>query len=325
MSSFGGTGGTGGLRGTPENFEENENGLPNPFDENLDENEAENIEEEADMVIEESETTSVITNARQWYVLLEEDTSFFTRGDSFHAQFTPEQVQRNVGSKIEESGGYSVQSPIIQWLGGILETITLRARVFSHHSEDNSAQEKLDAFESLSVQDRNLGRPPIVSFFWGLMVPDGFPCLIESIGGIEYDKLRDDASLRGASLDITLKRFTQPFLEQLSVEEDQERTPTRIVKHGETYEMIAYQEYGDPMFGVLLRRMNTRSYFDPNAPSSIADLKSGDRIKIFPKKDLIHASIRPQSHILRLGKHSAAARNTIFRKRGRKVGVFPRR
>ena len=264
-------------------------------------------------------------SVRQWYMIVQEDTSLMTRGHRIVGQFTPQQITQNIGANIPEAGGYGRNSPIIQWIGGQLRTFTFQARLFSRHRDDSTAEQKLQELEYLMEAHPGLGRPPLVTFFWGIAIPDGFPCFVESLGGINYDEIRPDGSLRGVTLSITLKRWKQ-FRFELVVPNRAESTPVHVVAHGETYEMIAYHHYGDPLLGVLLRQMNSRSPMVKRAPRSMADLSPGEEVKIYPVRDMRRLSIRPQCHVLRTNTRvTADNRRYFFELRSTEIAPLPRR
>jgi len=309
----------------PSPFED-ENTLPSPFDEDLDRN---NIRDP-------------IRSVKQWYFIVQEDCANFARGSRIASQFTPQQVQRNLGENIVEGGGFSRESPIIQWVGGILESFTFEARFFSEHSEDNTAAEKLEQLELLRKRDSTLGRPPLLAFFWGIAIPDGFPCLLDSLGTISYDEIRDDGSIRGFTCQITIKRFTEYQIETTPVSQSNqelvqrhgryamayspERTPVYVAKHGDTYESIAQWRYGDPLLGVLLRQMNGRAPMVKNAPTGAADLKPGEEVKLYAINELQREKIQPLCHVLKSNNRLALEnRRRFFELRSTIRAVLPRR
>jgi hypothetical protein len=266
-----------------------------------------------------------IRDVKQWYMIAQEDSPGMSRGYRVTGQFTPQQITQNIGADIAEAGGYSRLSPIIQWVGGKLRTFTFQARLFSGHRDDHTAAEKLAELEYLTEPHGDLGRPPLMTFFWGIAIRDGFSCFVESLGGIRYDEIRDDGSLRGVTLSITLKKWS-PFRFEQVVTNQGEQTPTHIVKHGETYEMIAHREYGDPMLGVLLRQMNPRYPMTKKAPKGVADLQPGEEVKIYPIRDLRRKPIRPECHVLKTNNRIAADnRRYFFELRSSEIGTIPRR
>jgi len=272
-----------------------------------------------------SRSSNRVQDVRQWYMVVAETTAFVSEGARITGQFTPQQVSQNISSNIVESGGFSRASPIIQWVGGQTRTFTFQARLFSLHRDDNTAEEKLQELEFLMEPTLTLKRPPLVNFFWGNAIPLGFPCFIESLGGITYDEIRQDQSIRGVTLNITLKRFTQFRIQQVAAQQT-ERTPVHIVKHGETYEMIAKRRYGDPLIGVILRQRNDRFPMRKKAPKGMADLDVGEEVKLYSINEMKREDVRPQCHVLREDNFiTANNRRRFFELRGREVAAIPRK
>jgi hypothetical protein len=265
-------------------------------------------------------------DVRRFYFVLDEDAlPFYERGTRITSQFGPTSFRRTKTSKSASSGGYSMPHEINQWIGGGQETISMEVRLFSMHSQDQTARDKYTILKDLAEPNPDLGRPPILLFFWGNIIPDGFPCYIDGWGDEQFDEIRPDGSIRGVTLQLTLRRYTDFFIEQEAAE-PQERTPTQVAKDGDTYELIAGRHYGDPMYGVLLRRMNSRKPFEDTAPRLIADLEYGDKVKIYPKRDMQSAGrITPESHILKGTSNALHARTLTFQERAKKVGFMPRK
>lgn len=272
-----------------------------------------------------SRSNERVQDNRQWYMVVAEDTPSVSEGARITGQFTPQQVSQNISSNIVEAGGLSRASPIIQWVGGQIRTFTFQARLFSLHTFDDTAERKLEQLEFLMRPSTNLKRPPLVNFYWGNAIPLGFPCFIESLGGVTYDEIRQDRTIRGVTLNITLKKFTQFRIEQVPTTQT-ERTPIHIVKDGETYEMIALRRYGDPLLGVLLRQRNDRFPMRKKGPKAIADLQSSEEVKLFSVTEMKREDVRPQCHILREDNFIIANnRRRFFNLRSQEVAAIPRK
>jgi hypothetical protein len=258
-----------------------------------------------------------------WFLQVEESTDIFARGLRIAGQFVPQQISQKVESVIAEAGGFARNQPIINWLGGALREVTFQARLFSNHSQDFSARDKLRLLELLMLKHEPLGRPPVTKFYWGDAIQGGMPCFVSSLGGVTYDEVRTDGSIRGATLNITLKRF-QPYRFNQTTAVVQERTPSHVVKDGETYEMIAYRHYGDPMVGVRLRQENPRSPMVSDAPSRVADLDAGDVVKLYKLQEL--GKPKPSNHMLRQDTLVQQANRARFvSRRAAKIAMFPSR
>lgn len=261
---------------------------------------------------------------RPWSFIVQETTRSFIRGARISGQFTPQQVQENIGSNVSEGGGFSRSSPILQWVSGKLRSFTFQARLFSEYAEDDTAERKKATIEALLQRDEELGRPPLLAFFWGNVIPDGFSCVITDIGN-SYDEIRDDGSIRGVTMQITIKQHVPYIVEQIA-STSEERTPLHEVKDGESYESIALKYYGDPIFGVLLRQMNPRQPYESWAPSAVADLQAGEKVKIYSKKDITSEKIRPLSPVLRRDNFIASNnRRVFFENRSTIRGIIPKR
>jgi hypothetical protein len=261
-----------------------------------------------------------------WYFIVEENTIVYERGFRLSGQYEPTSTQQSIGGKIVEAGGYSRDDPLIQWVGGKLKEFTFETRLYSEHSNDNTAEEKLRVLQDLAQRDAYVGRPPLLLFFWGNVLPNGMRCFIESVGS-SFDHLRSDGSIRGVTVNITLKKFTRFKLTERNftpINETVERTPSTFARDGETYEMIAYRIYQDPMYGVLLRRKNPRYPIENDAPSGVADLTAGDKVKLYSRGELKREELRPECHVLRMDNQLAVDnRRRFFYLRSKLISVLP--
>jgi hypothetical protein len=150
-------------------------------------------------------------------------------------------------------------------------------------------------------------------------------CFVRSLGGVQYDEIRSDGSIRGVTLQISLVRYT-PFRVIRVATSPIEQTPVHVAKAGESYEMIAYRRWGDPMLGVPLRQSNPRFPMSKRAPKDYADLRPGDEVKLIDRKFLTAVPFKPQCHVFDDDNHiSADNRRFFFNLRGVKSGVMPRR
>lgn len=272
--------------------------------------------------------TTRVRDAKRWHVVVLDDTvnSQLRAGSVITGQFTPTEFRiSGQGSNVPDFGGFSRENPLIQWVGGTAQAITFKARFFSEHAFDSTAEEKLEQMQLLRKCMEPMGRPPLLRFFWGSAIPGGMECILESLGDIEFDEIRPDGSIRGVTFSPTFKKYTPPRLERIVIS-TMERTPVHNVRDGETYEMIAQRQWGDPMLGVALREENPRYPMERWAPKGLADLAAGEQIKIYPKRDLEAIPIRAKSHIFREDDQlSADNRRYFFVKRSKTIGILPRR
>lgn len=275
----------------------------------------------------DSPWVSRVKDVKLWHMYLLDSVqeAQLSVGDRISGQFTPQNFVYNLGSKISESSGYGRSNPIIQWVGGTLDTATFQVRLFSAHKNDYTAATKLEQMKLLCIAHEPYLRAPLIRFFWGNSIPGGLKCFVESIGNIVFDELRPDGSIRGVTLNITLKKFTEFKITRI-VQPQLERTPTHVVKSGESYEMIAYRRWGDPMIGVPLRQQNPRFPIQKWAPKNLSILEANETIKLFPLKELTSKPIKPESHIfLEDNIQAADNRRYIFSLRSKRIGILPKK
>ena len=236
------------------------------------------------------------------------------RNEDIVGQFIPQQVQKTVAGQIAQASSVNSQYPILQWIAGELETITFSAKLWATDSEDFTVDDRLERLEDLVKRNTDLKRPPVCAFSLGDVPSLAVDCLVKTIGGITYDEVRDDGTLRGVTLQLQLARYEEVEFEITDPSTPETFTRIRRAKKGDTYESIALDEYGDPTLGVLLRQLN------PRIPGmDLADLRAKDPIHIFPEDYLVTLAIEPEFHAFKTGDGYEAAearRREIFDDRG---------
>jgi hypothetical protein len=192
---------------------------------------------------------------RRWRIL-NTDTN-----EEIEGEFPPQAVNEEVASVWAELAPPGRPQPVLQWVRGALDRITFSARVWSRHTLEDVG-EMIDQIKALARFDAELGRPPICIFLWGGDL--AMQCVVETVGGVQWDEIRGDGKARGAVFQITLLRY-EPF--------EQEATDTiqiprfslvRGAGPGDTYESIARRAYGDAMKGVWLRQIHAADPSDLN-------------------------------------------------------------
>jgi len=236
------------------------------------------------------------------------------RGVTIVGQFIPQGVTKTVEGSIAQAGSQNAQFPILQWTSGELEVITFSARLWATDSTDFSVEDRLDALENLVKRQEDLDRPPVCTFAWGdvsSLVVDG---LVKAIGRSTYDEIRNDGTLRGVSLQITLWRYEPLEFTVTDPALPERMTRIRRAKQADTYESIALDEYGNPLLGVLLRQLN------PRIPGmELADLKAKDPVHVYPEDYLVTLPVEPEFHGFRTGEGYETAeerRRELFDARG---------
>lgn len=132
--------------------------------------------------------------------------------------------------------------------------------------------DKLLELQSLTKPIKKLGRPPICLFKWSAWF---IKCMVVSITNIQpmFPAATVPHPL-GYRFSVTLRRYVD-YNDNLATTDYTHGWTKRIkVLEGDTYEMIAKREYGDPQLGVALRRLH------PKKPV----LNTGD-VLFIPSKD----------------------------------------
>lgn len=232
------------------------------------------------------------------------------RGDDIVGQFVPQSLTKSVSSVVAEASSVNRDHPILQWVQGATETVSFTAKLWAKDSTDFSVEDRLFRLETLVRRNSDLKRPPVCSFSWGAVGTLLLDCLVQSIGEVTYDEVREDGTLRGVTLQLTLKRFEEVEFTVTDPSVPETFTRVRRAKRNDTYESIALDEYGDPQLGVLLRQLT------PRVPGMLlADLRPKDPVHIFPEEFLVTLEIAPEFHAFRTGSGNEAAeqrRREIF-------------
>lgn len=217
-------------------------------------------------------------------------------------QFVPQSVTKTVAGDIAQASSVNRDFPILQWTRGELEVVTFAAKLWAKDVEDQTVEQRLVALENLVRRLSDLKRPPICLFTWGSVGTLHMECLVKSIGGVTYDEVRDDGTLRGVSLSITLQRYEEVTLVATDPSKPETFTRIRRAKKGDTYESIALWEFADPELGILLRQLN------PRRPGmSLADLSPNDKVHVYPEEYLLTLPIEPEFHAFKSGPGYEAA------------------
>jgi hypothetical protein len=215
-------------------------------------------------------------------------------------QFVPTGLQEAWGSAFASASALGMPNPVLQFTRGEQKTVTFEARLFADNA-DVSVDVLLQRLKSAAQTDPLLRRPPIWVFSWGRQFD--YQVVVESIGGIKYDTLRQDGSLRGVSLQITLKRY-ESFAPFVGSDPDarEHNTFYRAVQEGDLWETLAERQYGDPLLGEFVRRQNP-SQPTPSLGTTVA-LPDREKIQDIP--------LAPDSIPLARTADGIAARRTIF-------------
>lgn len=206
------------------------------------------------------------------------------KDDTIEGQFEATELTENIGTKYSKIGALNRQNPILQFIGGNLETITFQARLWNRDAAfAGTADDLLEKLKDWTRRDDSLGRPPILSFSAAGDHPVAYStCVIESLGGIRYDRPTTGGKLKGVTLTITLLKYEPYTLEGYKGGE----TRYHRAKSGDYYEMLTLREYGSAQMGDIIRKRH------PSTPNiQTADIIKLPSIEVLRKEQVKTTSI----------------------------------
>ena len=225
-------------------------------------------------------------------------------------QFPPTNLVENVSGVWASEGTLGLEQPILQFIRGAQETISLDVKVWAKHqgllgtgsgaddlTEPGSAgllgggqpgRASVDDIRNLARANPDLGRPEV----WVFSVGEQFSqqVVVQSVGGIRYDRMRPkDGTLRGVLFRLSMMRYVEYNLDTVIGASESLVVPA---KEGDYYEIIANRVYGDAILGEALRRRNP----------DMRDLAVGDRVHV-PQARTLRGELKlvPQSTPLTSG------------------------
>ncbi|MFZ0318997.1 MAG: LysM peptidoglycan-binding domain-containing protein [Candidatus Sulfotelmatobacter sp.] len=184
-------------------------------------------------------------------------------GAPLSVNFNPTEYTLNKGAQIVEVAIPGLDSPILQFVRGQAETLSLDLFFDSTESgmDDNatSVTELTDQFYQLVKIDGTTHAPPICFFSWGADFPgqrsyistgsqlrNGFQCVVESVRQ-RFTLFSPQGVPLRATLTVSLKEY-KTLSEQIAEINFQsaDHTQTHVVQIGETLSQIANDAYNDP-------------------------------------------------------------------------------
>lgn len=249
--------------------------------------------------------TSSLKLAERWTWKITTETNVEVNG-----QFFPENLGgRDFGANWKQTEGLGQNKPRLQWSGGKLKILEFDALFFLEIFTGN-LQNVLDTFEYLTNRDDKLLRPPICDFQYGLNVR--MKCIVEDVTNIQIGEVKRDGRVRNIRARFRLLEYV-PFDFQASGISTDTTKETRIVraKDGDSFEFLAFKEYGDALKGEALRQR----------ASGIVDLEVNDRVFLLdPDHPDVLARVNPQAIPFKRG--SDPARSLAFERRGGSVTII---
>ncbi len=225
---------------------------------------------------------ALLPKTKSWFIV---NTDENPKDALLYGPYEPENLTENVSSTYADAFSLNKQKAITQFLHGNVETITFQARFYAVFSL-LEVEKKVEQLKSWTRKDEDLGRPPICYFWVGLDQHAKMEsCVIQDVS-VSYDKPGFLGSMKGATVQVSLRRYDPFSLDEVTNFD----TRYHFAKPGDTYEMLAVREYGNPMFGIQLRQ---------NHPQHM-ELSPGDIVKLPARSGSIrNAKQEPSSVALR--------------------------
>lgn len=185
-------------------------------------------------------------------------------GKAIEVKFNPTEFTLNKAVQTAEVAIPGLDSPILQFVRGQAETLSLDLFFDSTETgmDDNakSVTEQTDQFYELIKIDGETHAPPICLFSWGSEFPGqrvyksltgsqqrhGFKCIVESVRQ-RFTLFSPQGVPLRATLTVSLKEYKTLAEQIVQVNKrSADRTHAHVVGAGETLSQIAAQVYDDP-------------------------------------------------------------------------------
>jgi hypothetical protein len=217
------------------------------------------------------------------------DGTFY--GPSVDVRFNPTEYTLNKGAQIAEVTIPGLDSPILQFVRGQTETLSLDlffdSTEFGMDDNATSVTEFTDNFYQLVKIEGATHAPPVCFFSWGTDFPGqrtysslsggsqqrhGFKCVIESVRQ-RFTLFSPQGVPLRATLTVSLKEY-KTLAEQINEinKTSPDHSHTHVVQLGETLSQIAYALYDDPA--------QWRAIADQNAILDPLELQRGAVLEI---------------------------------------------
>jgi len=178
----------------------------------------------------------------------------------FDVQFNPTEYTRNKGAQIAEIGIYGIDSPILQFVRGQNEKLTMDL-FFDTTTQGGGMGDKAISVTTLTEPFYQLCKiqpkthaPPRIQFTWSEAF--SFKAIVESVQQ-KFNLFNPRGLPLRATLSVTFREYKtlEEQLAELKLEST-DHTKRRVVQRGDTLSRIAGEEYGDPRLWQLIAQAN---------------------------------------------------------------------
>ncbi len=167
----------------------------------------------------------------------------------FEVQFNPTEYTLNKAAQIAEVGIYGIDSPILQFIRGQNEKLSIEL-FFDTTTESGMGEGARDVreltkpfYQLVKIQPKTHA-PPRIQLTWGQGL--SFKAIVESVQQ-KFDLFNPQGLPLRATLTLSLREYKtlEEQLAELKLE-SADHSKQRVVKRGDTLSSIANEEYGDP-------------------------------------------------------------------------------
>ncbi len=225
--------------------------------------------------------------------------------DELVGQYPLQNTQEAQSAHYESVFSMNRQEPITQWIHGVAQVWTFGTMLRQLDSSDD-IEARVRWLQDSVRKDDKLGRPPLYVWNWGT---EEVSCFITSIGGVSWDMAPNGPlgpSLRQVTFNITLQKYVPYDIEVTDPGAPPRDTFFKNAQVGATYERMAQERYGDPLWGDHIRRRH------PALPYPVA----GSVIALTDAENLVDADLEPESPALQRTEEGLNARQELFALRG---------
>jgi hypothetical protein len=167
----------------------------------------------------------------------------------FDVQFNPTEYTRAKSAQIAEIGVYGIDSPILQFVRGQNEKLTMdlffdTTTIGGLGESAVSVTTLTEPFYQLCKIQPKTHAPPRIQFTWSEAL--SFKAIVESVQQ-KFNLFNPKGLPLRATLSVTFREY-KTLEEQLAdlKLESADHTKRRVVERGDTLSRIAAEEYGDP-------------------------------------------------------------------------------
>lgn len=177
---------------------------------------------------------------------------------TIHVQFNPAELSFNKTAVMAEIAVPGLDAPVLQFIRGGTETVTLELLFDSTDDGmgpgSESVSKRVDEFYALVKQDAKEHAPPVCRFSWGeptnpaakdaevSNAPFWFTCVVESIDR-KFVNWTSEGIPKRARVTVKLREY-QTVDQMVAKLESADHTKSRSIRRRERLDQIAAQEYG---------------------------------------------------------------------------------